>query len=94
MMTGIKAALIAYLLVNLIVFAMYGIDKAKAVRNEWRIPEKTLIGLAVLGAPGALLAMFVFRHKTKRWYFRVFFPLMMVVQAAVLGYLWSRGILG
>ena len=63
MTTGIKAFLIAYLLVNLVVCAFYGIDKAKAVRNEWRISEKSLIGAAVLGAPGALLAMFVFRHK-------------------------------
>jgi len=37
--------------------------------------------------------MFVFRHKTKHWYFRVFFPLLLVLQAGILGYLWSRGII-
>ena len=52
------------------------------------------LSAALFGAFGGTLGMFVFRHKTKRWYFRVFFPLMMVLQAAVLGYLWSRGILG
>ena len=66
MMPGIKAALIAYLLVNLIVFAMYGIDKAKAVRNEWRISERNLIIAAAFGAPGALIAMLLFRHKIRK----------------------------
>ena len=52
-----------------------------------------LTAVFLFGAFGGTLGMFVFRHKTKHWYFRVFFPLMMVLQAAVLGYLWSRGIL-
>ena len=90
MMTGIKAALIAYLLVNLIVFAMYGIDKAKAVRNEWRIPEKTLIGLAVLGAPGALLAMFVFRHKIRKPKFYISVPLILIAEIIVFFFIYTK----
>jgi uncharacterized membrane protein YsdA (DUF1294 family) len=90
MMPGIKAALIAYLLVNLIVFAMYGIDKAKAVRNEWRIPEKTLIGLAVLGAPGALLAMFVFRHKIRKPKFYIGVPLILIAEVIVLFFIYTK----
>ena len=90
MMTGIKAALIAYLLVNLIVFAMYGIDKAKAVRNEWRIPEKTLIGLAVLGASGALLAMFVFRHKIRKPKFYIGVPLILIAEIIVFFFIYTK----
>ena len=89
-MTGIKAALIAYLLVNLIVFAMYGIDKAKAVRNEWRIPEKTLIGLAVLGSPGALLAMFVFRHKIRKPKFYIGVPLILIAEIIVFFFIYTK----
>lgn len=56
--------------VNLVTFTVYGVDKAKARRGAWRIPEKTLFLLPLLGGSvGALLGMLVFRHKTKHWYF-------------------------
>ena len=85
----------ALLLLNLISFFLMQHDKQCAKKNQRRVPEKTLfLSAALFGAFGGTLGMFVFRHKTKRWYFRVLFPLMMVLQAAVLGYLWSRGILG
>ena len=65
-----------YVLIGLIVvmglaaFAAYGIDKGKAKRHAWRIPEATLLGLSALGGCfGGILAMFIFRHKTKHWYF-------------------------
>ena len=51
--------LAVYLVMNLIVFAMYGIDKYKAVHHKWRIPEATLIGAAVFGVFGALAGMYV-----------------------------------
>ena len=51
-------------------FTVYGVDKAKARRGAWRVPEKTLFLLPLLGGSvGALLGMLVFRHKTKHWYF-------------------------
>ena len=83
MITGIKAFIIAYLLVNLAVFALYGIDKIKAVRNEWRISEKSLIGAAILGAPGALIAMFVFRHKIRKPKFYIGVPLILIAEAVI-----------
>ena len=56
--------------VNLVTFTVYGVDKAKARRGAWRVPEKTLFLLPLLGGSvGALLGMLVFRHKTKHWYF-------------------------
>ena len=60
----------ALLLISLFAFALYGIDKAKAKRGAWRIPEATLLLVAFLGGSfGALLGMEVFRHKTKHWQF-------------------------
>ena len=57
---------------NLLTFLLYGIDKQRARRGAWRISEKTLLlaGL-VVGAPGALLAMRLFHHKTRHRYFYV-----------------------
>ncbi len=90
MTPGIKAFLIAYLLINLMVFAMYGIDKAKAVRNEWRISEKSLIGLALLGAPGALLAMFVFRHKIRKPKFYIGVPFILIAEIIVFFLIYTK----
>ncbi len=84
----------AVLLMNLISFFLMAHDKRQARRNGRRVSEKTLfLAAGLFGAFGGTLGMFLFRHKTKHWYFRVFFPLMMLLQAGVLGYLWSRGIL-
>ena len=64
-------------------FAMY-LDKRRAIRHEWRIPEKTLFGLALLGgAAGTTLGMYAFRHKTKHWYFRFGMPLIFLGQLAL-----------
>ena len=66
-------------------FALMGVDKWKARRDAWRIPESTLWLFALLGgALGGTLAMRVFRHKTRHWYFRFGFPLLTVLQIALL----------
>ena len=70
--------------VNLVTFTVYGVDKAKARRGAWRIPEKTLFLLPLLGGSvGALLGMLVFRHKTKHWYFVWGIPLILLAQIAL-----------
>lgn len=67
--------------VNLVTFTVYGVDKAKARRGAWRVPEKTLFLLPLLGGSvGALLGMLVFRHKTKHWYFVWGIPLILLAQ--------------
>ena len=77
--------------VNLVTFAVYGIDKAKAKRGAWRVPEKTLFLLPLLGGSlGALLGMKVFRHKTKHWYFVWGIPLILVAQIALAVWLYRR----
>lgn len=59
-----------YIIANLFVFALYGIDKYKAVHNKWRISEKALLLTSfAFAAPGALLGMKIFHHKTHKWYF-------------------------
>lgn len=77
--------LIYYLLgINLLTFFVYGIDKWKAKRDKWRIPEATLLMLAALGGSvGALLGMTVFRHKTKHKKFLIGVPLILLAQLAV-----------
>ena len=75
------------ILVNIAGFLVMGIDKRKAIDHKWRIPEKTFFILsAVGGSAGTLAGMYVFRHKTKHWYFVVFIPVILVIQviAAIL----------
>ena len=91
------ALLGCYLLVmNLITFFVFGIDKWKAKRKRThestrRVPEKTLFLLPLLGGSvGALLGMKVFRHKTKHWYFVWGIPIILLAQTALAVWLWLR----
>ena len=66
-------------------FALMGVDKWKARRDAWRIPESTLWLFALIGgALGGTLAMQGFRHKTRHWYFRFGFPLLATLDVALL----------
>ena len=83
-----------YLLVmNFVTFFVFGLDKWKAKYKEThektrRVPEKTLFLLAVMGgSAGALAGMFTFRHKTRKWYFRIGIPCIWAVQILLLIYL-------
>lgn len=79
-----KYFLIYLLIINLIGFFAMLLDKQKAKKNKWRVPEKTLFLLALLGGSlGTTLGMNVFRHKTKHWYFVVGMPLILVLQIGV-----------
>ena len=81
----------ALLLVNIVAFAAYGIDKRKAQKNKWRIPESTLLLLAFIGGSlGALLGMRVFHHKTKHWKFKILVPLFLVLHLALAVWLIYR----
>ena len=86
---GMPALLWIYLLaVNLIAFCLYGADKQKARHHKWRIPERVLILFAFLGgALGALLGMFTFHHKTRKWKFRILVPLALILWCALLWFL-------
>ena len=91
-MPAVTQCLLWYLpAVNVVTFTVYGIDKRKARRGAWRIPEKTLFLLPLLGGSvGALLGMKVFRHKTKHWYFVWGIPIILLAQTALAAWLWLR----
>ena len=78
-----KSALIIavyLLLVNLMAFVMYGIDKKRAMQKRSRIPERTLLWMARLGGGvGSWLGIKLFRHKTKHTRFRILVPLWMLI---------------
>lgn len=82
-------ALWGYLiLMNLIAFALYGIDKRRAKQGAWRISEYTLLLVALLGGSlGALLGMRYFRHKTRHRKFRYGVPLILLLQLGLGLYL-------
>ena len=79
-------ALLYYLIViNILTFAVYGIDKWKAKQGSWRISEATLLMLAVIGGTiGALFGMQVWRHKTMHLKFKYGLPLILLAQIALM----------
>lgn len=73
------------LIINLITFLLYAIDKRRSIRKAWRIPESVLMGFVTFGGSvGAMLAMLLFRHKTKHAKFTVGVPLILVAQIIVV----------
>ena len=84
-MKTLRILLIIYAVMSVIGFALMGIDKSRAINHKWRIKEATLFLIAFFGGGiGSTLGMFFFRHKTKHWYFRLFFPLFAAAQTALL----------
>ena len=75
-------------LMSIVAFVFMAIDKGKAKTGAWRVPEKTLFILALLGGGiGGWLGMRICHHKTKHWYFRLGFPLIAIIQIAALIYI-------
>ena len=73
---------IYFLCINAAGFALMGIDKSRAKRHAWRIPEKTLFLCAILGGSlGTTAGMYFFHHKTKHWYFKYGMPAILILQA-------------
>ena len=90
-MEPIVFVLIAYFVfINIAGYASMGLDKVKARRHAWRIPEATLFSIAILGGSvGSIFGMFHFRHKTKHWYFVAGLPIIFFIQLAIAVYLTS-----
>ena len=81
----LKILAITFGIVSLVTLLTYGIDKAKAIKGEWRIPEKVLLALSLLGGGvGGLCGMYLFHHKTRHWYFTVL---------NIVGIVWQVGLL-
>ena len=83
--------LIWYLaVINFITWIAYGLDKGRAKSGKWRIPERTLLLLALIGGSlGALAGMILFRHKTRKPKFFVSVPVMFVVHCVIVGLVWQ-----
>ena len=83
--------LVVFLLLNLVSFLLFGLDKWKAMHGRWRIPESTLLLAAALGgSTGAFLGMKMFHHKTRKAKFYLGVPALWIIQVILLWYLMHR----
>lgn len=82
---GLKYILLYFLIANFVGFFAMGIDKFKAQRGYWRIPEGTLIMITALGGGiGTLIGMYTFRHKTKKLKFTVGIPTILIAEIIII----------
>lgn len=80
-----KVLIVLLVAMNLLAFALMGIDKHRAKAGKWRIKETTLfLATALFGGLGGTLGMHAFRHKTKHWYFKIGFPALLVMQIVLI----------
>lgn len=76
---------------NLAAFLIYGMDKGRAKRHQWRIPERVLLGAAAIGGSvGALAGMYIFHHKTRKMKFAVGIPLIFILQLILFYSIFNR----
>ena len=84
---GIKNIIIYLVIINILGFLIMGIDKWKAKRGSWRIPENTLFMFAILGGGiGTIAGMYTFRHKTKKLKFTVGMPVIFILEVLLVIY--------
>ncbi len=90
-MNSLTLIIIYFIAINFIGFVLMGIDKRKAIKNAFRIPEATLFSVAAVGGSiGAILGMLIFRHKTKHWSFKLGLPAILLIHFALFAILaWS-----
>ena len=88
--------IVSYLvMMNAVGLAVMGLDKKKAIRNEWRIPEKTLFLVSIIGGSiGTLVGMYLFRHKTKHWYFVVGMPAILIAHIVIGWFVYNNYFIG
>ncbi|MCI6371707.1 MAG: DUF1294 domain-containing protein [Paraprevotella sp.] len=90
----IKYCLYYLLFINIITFMMYGIDKLKAKKGKWRISEATLLMMAIVGGSiGAWAGMQIWHHKTMHKKFQYGIPAIIIMQIALVVYLYTNNIL-
>lgn len=76
------------ILVNIVEYTLFGLDKQRAIRREWRIPEALLLFVAFMGGSlGGILAMGTFRHKTKKLKFKLGMPLLLILNLVAAYYI-------
>ena len=88
--TRLQIAIIFMAFMSIIGFILMGIDKAKAKKGAWRIPEKTLLGIAFVGGGvGVWLGMELFRHKTKHLHFKLGVPIITLLEFIAVCYVFT-----
>lgn len=81
----VRLMLLLMCIMSAVTFYLFGADKRRAAKGAWRIRERTLLLCALcLGAPGGLLGMYLFRHKTRHAKFRILVPLFCVINIALI----------
>ena len=81
------------IMINVITFALYGLDKWRAMTRQWRVREKKLIILALIGGSiGALIGMTVFHHKTRKMKFRILVPIAIIIWLTLGGFLADKAL--
>ena len=84
-MNAVTLIVVYLFAINLISFTTMGVDKAKARKRSWRIPESTLFVLALIGGSiGSVAGMHFFKHKTKHWYFLYGMPAILIIQILIV----------
>lgn len=88
---NVVTLLIAYvIIINLIGFAVMGMDKRRARKHAFRIPEATLFTIAIIGGSiGSIIGMRYFHHKTRHWYFVYGMPFILLLQIALLIFIYN-----
>jgi len=80
-----RTILSIFLMINIVAFIVVGIDKYKAHRSLWRIPEKVFFWFALIGGcPGIYSGLMLFRHKTRHWYFMYGIPFIFLFQVVLI----------
>lgn len=88
-----KIIIIYLILVNIIAYISMWSDKKKAINHKYRISEKTLFTIAIIGGSlGSILGMKKFHHKTKHWYFKYGMPLILIIQIIIIVTLVGTGL--
>ena len=84
-MNAITLIIVYLIVIYFISFIMMGLDKYKAKKRAWRIPESTLFVLALIGGSvGSIAGMHLFHHKTRHWYFLYGMPAILIIQILIV----------
>lgn len=79
-----------FIIINLVGFFIMGVDKRRAKKHAFRIPEATLFTIAIIGGSlGTTAGMYYFHHKTRHWYFAYGMPLILILQIALLVFIYN-----
>ncbi len=84
----VELTILYYVIINLITFSLMFLDKKRAIKDKWRISEKTFMILSFVGGfLGLYLGMTTFRHKTKKYYFYIWAGIGLIINIGVIIYL-------